>query len=82
MKRLYSALEFYIFGKNFIMKKLLASAVLGLLILSSCAQKKEQREEYKDAYSAEHMRNSGGDSAVSATSQIDSTNAAEQREAK
>ncbi|WP_297985784.1 hypothetical protein [uncultured Chryseobacterium sp.] len=58
------------------MKKLFVGAFLGLLFLGSCAQKKEQREEYKEENSAEHMRNSGSDSAVSATAEVDSANTA------
>lgn len=58
------------------MKKLFVGAFLGLLFLGSCAQKKEQREEYKEENSAEHMRNTGSDSAVSATAEVDSANTA------
>lgn len=58
------------------MKKLFVGAFLGLLFLGSCAQKKEQREEYKEENSAEHMRNSGSDSAVSATAEVDSAHTA------
>lgn len=57
------------------MKKLFTAAVLGLLFLGSCAQNKEKREEVKEELSAEHMRNSGADSAVAATAKIDSAHA-------
>ena len=62
------------------MKKLFAAAVLGLLFLGSCAQKEQKREEFKDEYSAEHMRNVQGDSAVSATAEIDSTQTVQEAE--
>lgn len=58
------------------MKKLMAIAAVSLLFIASCAQKEEKREEFKEDKSAEHMRNIQGDSAVSATAEIDSTNAA------
>jgi protein involved in sex pheromone biosynthesis len=45
------------------MKKLGIAAVLGLLFLSSCADKKENREEFKDDHNKEYMRNSLGDTA-------------------
>lgn len=57
------------------MRKLLLAAILGVFFLGSCAQNKEKREEVKEDLSAEHMRNSGADSAVAATSAIDSTQA-------
>lgn len=59
------------------MKKLLAVAVLGLIFMGSCAQKKENREEFKEENSADHMRNIQGDSAVAATAEIDSTKSAD-----
>ncbi|WP_415328196.1 hypothetical protein [Chryseobacterium sp. MMS23-Vi53] len=46
------------------MKKLWIGAVLGLLFLGSCADKKENREEFKDEHDKSAMRNSLGDSAV------------------
>ncbi|KQR93268.1 hypothetical protein ASG01_08705 [Chryseobacterium sp. Leaf180] len=46
------------------MKILLTSAVAGLLFLGSCAQKKENREEYKAEHDKEYMKNSLGDTAV------------------
>ena len=58
------------------MKKLMALAAVALLFIASCAQKEEKGEEFKEDKSAEHMRNIQGDSAVSATVEIDSTNAA------
>ncbi len=45
------------------MKKLWIGTVLGLLFLSSCADKKENREEFKEEHNKEYMRNSLGDSA-------------------
>ncbi|MCJ8155654.1 hypothetical protein MKJ01_18005 [Chryseobacterium sp. SSA4.19] len=47
------------------MKKLLAGAVLGCLLLGSCAQNKENREEFKEERNKDYMRNSMGDSAAS-----------------
>lgn len=58
------------------MKKLFAVAAVSLLFLGSCAQKEQKREEFKEENSAEHMRNVQGDSAVSATAEIDSANTA------
>ncbi|KAA0129281.1 hypothetical protein FY557_05110 [Chryseobacterium sp. SN22] len=57
------------------MKKLGIGVVLGLLFLSSCADKKENREEFKDDHNKEYMRNSLGDtaSARSESSASDST---------
>ena len=46
------------------MKILLTSAVAGLLFLGSCAQKKENREEFKAEHDKEYMKNSIGDTAV------------------
>lgn len=47
------------------MKKLFAGAVLALLFLGNCAQKKENREEFKDERNKDYMRNSMGDTAAS-----------------
>ena len=41
------------------MKKLMAFAIFGTLLLASCAQKEEKREEFK-----EDKRNAGVDSAA------------------
>lgn len=46
------------------MKKLWIVAVLGLVFLGSCADKKENREEFKEAHNKDSVRNSMGDSAV------------------
>ncbi len=46
------------------MKKLFALAVLATITLASCAQKEEQREEFKGEHSVEHKRNAGVDSAA------------------
>lgn len=46
------------------MKKLWMCAVLGLLFLGSCADKKENREEFKEEHNKDSIRNSMGDSAV------------------
>jgi len=46
------------------MKKLWIAAVLGLTFLGSCADKKENREEFKEAHNKDSIRNSMGDSAV------------------
>ncbi|SHK75971.1 hypothetical protein [Chryseobacterium polytrichastri] len=46
------------------MKKLLIVAVLGLLFLGSCADKKANREEFKEEHDKSAMTNSMGDSAV------------------
>ncbi len=46
------------------MKKLWLGAVLGLLFLGSCAQKKEGREEFKAEHDKDALRNDMGDSAV------------------
>ena len=46
------------------MKKLLAFAVLGILGLTSCAQKEEKREEFKADHSVTEKRNAGVDSAA------------------
>ncbi|SEN03962.1 hypothetical protein SAMN05421856_11259 [Chryseobacterium taichungense] len=47
------------------MTKLFTGAVLALVFLGSCAQKKEDREEFKDERNKEYMRNSMGDTAAS-----------------
>jgi len=46
------------------MKKLILFAVLSGLFFGSCAQKEEQREEYKEEHSVEEKRNAGVDSAA------------------
>lgn len=46
------------------MKKLWTGAVLCLVFLAGCAQNKEKREEFKDDYDKNFMRNSMGDTAV------------------
>lgn len=46
------------------MKKLWIGAVLGVLVLGSCAQNKEKREEFKDEHNKDSLRNKMGDSAV------------------
>jgi len=46
------------------MKKLWIGTVLGLLFLGSCAQNKENREEFKDDHDKNALRNKMGDSAV------------------
>ncbi|KIC63682.1 hypothetical protein [Chryseobacterium taiwanense] len=46
------------------MKKLWIVTGLGLLFLGSCADKKENREEFKEAHNKDSIRNSMGDSAV------------------
>lgn len=46
------------------MKKLMAFAIFGTLLLSSCAQKEEKREDFKDNHSVEEKRNAGVDSAA------------------
>ncbi|MCE3076338.1 hypothetical protein [Chryseobacterium gwangjuense] len=46
------------------MKKLWIIVVLGLVFLGSCADKKENREEFKEAHNKDSIRNSMGDSAV------------------
>ncbi|AZA56873.1 hypothetical protein EG349_18815 [Chryseobacterium shandongense] len=47
------------------MKKLFTAAVFTSLFLASCAQNKENREEFKDERNKEYMRNSMGDTAAS-----------------
>ncbi|WP_267405283.1 MULTISPECIES: hypothetical protein [unclassified Chryseobacterium] len=46
------------------MKKLWIGGVLGLLTLGSCADKKENREEFKAEHNKDSIRNTMGDSAV------------------
>lgn len=46
------------------MKKIWIGAILGLLFLGSCAQKKEKREEFKEAHNKDSLLNKMGDSAV------------------
>lgn len=46
------------------MKKLWIFAVLGLVFLGSCADKKENREEFKEEHNKDSLRNRMGDSAV------------------
>lgn len=46
------------------MKKLWIGAFFGLLILGSCAQNKEKREEFKNEHDKDSLRNKMGDSAV------------------
>lgn len=52
------------------MTKLFTAAVFAVLFLGSCAQKKENREEFKDERNKEYMRNSMGESAA-ANSEMD-----------
>ncbi|MCS3532996.1 hypothetical protein [Chryseobacterium sp. JUb7] len=51
------------------MKKLWIGAVIGLFFLGSCADKKENREEFKDEHDKSAMRNDMGDSAVANSEQ-------------
>jgi len=46
------------------MKKLWIVAILGLFFLGSCADKKENREQFKEDHNKDSIRNSMGDSAV------------------
>lgn len=46
------------------MKKLWIGAVLGLFFLGSCADKKENREAFKEEHNKDSLRNKMGDSAV------------------
>jgi predicted secreted protein len=46
------------------MKKLWIGAVLGLFFLGSCADKKENRETFKEEHNKDSIRNRMGDSAV------------------
>ncbi|MCY0967836.1 hypothetical protein [Chryseobacterium wangxinyae] len=60
------------------MKKLWIAAISGLLFLASCADKKENREEFKTDHNKDYMRNDLGDSAVANSEQNagDTTNLA------
>jgi hypothetical protein len=60
------------------MKKLWIGAVLGLLFLGSCADKKENREAFKEDHNKDSIRNKMGDSAVanSETTQGNTTDTA------
>ncbi|MCS3870714.1 hypothetical protein J3D55_003630 [Chryseobacterium ginsenosidimutans] len=60
------------------MKKLWIGAVLGLLFLGSCADKKENREAFKEDHNKDSLRNKMGDSAVanSETTQVTPTDTA------
>ena len=66
-------MDFFIFDyqniKRNTMKKLWIAAVAGLLFLGSCAQKKENREEFKAEHDKDAMRNDMGDSAVANSEQ-------------
>ena len=55
------------------MKKLWIGTVLGLLFLGSCADKKENREEFKDEHNKDSLRNNMGDSAVANSEQAQGT---------
>ena len=55
------------------MKKYILPSVLGLAVVVSCAQKKEQREDFKEEHSKNEMVNSLGDSAVAATTESAAT---------
>lgn len=46
------------------MKKLGIAMLLGLLTLGSCADKKENREEYKENHNKDSLRNISGDTAA------------------
>ncbi|RMZ59566.1 hypothetical protein D1632_08010 [Chryseobacterium nematophagum] len=46
------------------MKNLLLATIGGLLFLTSCADKKQNREEFKEEHNKEALRNNLGDSAV------------------
>lgn len=46
------------------MKKLCIGAILGLFFLGSCADKKENREKFKEEHNKDSLRNKMGDSAV------------------
>lgn len=61
------------------MKKLWIGTALGLLIFTSCADKKENREEFKADHNKDAMRNDLGDAAVANSdqnAQSDTTNLA------
>lgn len=42
----------------------MAFAIFGSVFFASCAQEKEEREEFKEEHSVEHKRNAGVDSAA------------------
>ena len=53
------------------MKKLFAIAFLGSLILASCAQKEEKREEFKEEHNVGEKRNDGvPEAAMSDSAQV------------
>lgn len=56
------------------MKKVIIGAFLGLIFLGSCAQKKENRDEFKAEHDKDAMRNDMGDSAVANSEQNAVTN--------
>lgn len=47
------------------MKKIWIASIAGLLTLGACADKKENREEYKEEHNKDSLRNKLGDSAAS-----------------
>ena len=51
------------------MKKLWIGAILSVLFVGSCAQKKENREKFKEEHNKDAMRNDLGDSAVANSEQ-------------
>ncbi|KMQ68707.1 hypothetical protein ACM39_05270 [Chryseobacterium sp. FH2] len=55
------------------MKKLWIGAVFGLFFLGSCADKKENREEFKEAHDKDSLRNKMGDSAVANSEEASAT---------
>ncbi|MEC3876981.1 hypothetical protein [Chryseobacterium salviniae] len=57
------------------MTKLFTAAVFTALFLGSCAQKKENREEFKEERNKEYMRNSMGETAA-ANSEMDTPDSA------
>ena len=53
------------------MKKVLAIAFVGSLILASCAQKEEKREEFKEEHNVGEKRNDGvPEAAMSDSAQV------------
>ncbi|CAA7195849.1 hypothetical protein [Chryseobacterium potabilaquae] len=46
------------------MKNLLVIPIVSLVFLTSCADKKQNREEFKEEHNKEALRNNLGDSAV------------------
>ena len=53
------------------MKKLFAIAFVGSLILASCAQKEEKREEFKEEHNVGEKRNDGvPEAAMSDSAQV------------